>query len=363
MRRLLPIVALVLASGALTGCDEEKPAVSAKPGSNAASREEAAPERRRSGKDLVAYAPATDFTGAAPEDAAGGASAMFDGTRLRDGVSSAGYVPAYGAAGGRGKQIRYTAPASARASDLRGAQPPLPDDYDYSRSGATPGSAREAGQTLLGFAKFQLEQKFATVAPIMSRLGWRAAPRRGSNQNHDPYRVTVHHTQGKQAMTEAETAAAVKGIQHYHMVGRGREGKDNFEDIGYHFLVAGDGRVVEGRRAEYLGAHAGGANDGNIGVAMMGDFNKVRPTDAQIESLTRLVTFLSIKYKKDPSAKGFLEPHMHYTNTDCPGEHLMAILDSLRRKIDRENETILAGGEAGKSSDFTPLAVIGDPKA
>ncbi len=362
MRRLLPIVALVLASGALTGCNEDKKAVSSNPGSAPAPREERAPRRNYSGKDLVAYAPATDFSGAAPEDAANGASAMFDGTRMRDAVGAAGFVPAAGATG-RGKRLPFTAAASERITDLRGAVPPLPDDYDYSRSGATPGSAKEAGQTLLGFASFQIEQKFPTVAPIMSRLGWRAAPRRGSNTPHSPRRVTVHHTQGKQAMTEAETAQAVKNIQHYHMVGRAREGKEAFDDIGYHFLVAGDGRVIEGRRAEYLGAHAGGANNDNIGVAMMGDFNKVRPTNAQIESLTRLVTFLSVKYKKDPNAKGFLEAHQHYTNTDCPGTHLMAMLDSLRRKIDKENEIIVGGGIAGGYADFTPLAVVGNPKA
>ena len=205
----------------------------------------------------------------------------------------------------------------------------------------------------MGFAKFQLEQKFPTVAPIMSRLGWRAAPRVGSNQRQNPYRVTVHHTQGHRAMNESEAASDVKGTQHYHMVGRAREGKEAFSDIGYHFLDAGDGRVIEGRHAEYLGAHAGGANDGNIGIAMMGDFNKLKPTDAQIESLTRLVTFLSLKYKKDPAAKGFLEPHQHYTNTDCPGKYMMAILDSLRRVIDREHDQIAGGSGA----EFIPLAV------
>lgn len=361
MRRLLPLVALVLAAGALTGCEEKKgQAVSASSSRPAAPSEDASPARRLSGKNLMAYAPATDFVGAAPEDAAHGASAMFDGTRLRDGLGAAGYVPAGYAPGSaqaarRGKRLPYTADASARITDLGGAVPPLPDDYDYSRSGATPGTAKDAGQTLLGFASFQLAQKFPTVAPIMSRLGWRAAPRRGSNSSHTPYRVTVHHTQGKQPMNEAETALAVKGIQHYHMVGRAREGKEAFDDIGYHFLIAGDGRVVEGRRSEYVGAHAGGANDGNIGAAMMGDFNKVQPTAAQLESLTRLVTYLSIKYKKDPDAKGFLEAHNHYTNTDCPGRHLMSRLEALRRVIDKENEIIVGGGSVG---DFTPLAVI-----
>jgi N-acetylmuramoyl-L-alanine amidase len=361
MRRLLPIVVLVLAAHTLSGCDQDQSSVSANKGGAQASREEAAPSRRGPGKDLVSYAPATDFTGASPEDASGKASAMFDGSRTRDAVSANGYVPGSAPGGRTGKRFAYTSAASERITDLHGAVPPLPDDYDYSRSGATPGSAREAGQTLLGFASFQIAQKFPTVAPIMSRLGWRAAPRVGANESHSPYRVTVHHTQGSRPMGEAETAAEVKNIQHYHMVGRGREGKDNFHDIGYHFLIAGDGRVVEGRRAEYLGAHAGGANEGNIGVAMMGDFNKVQPNTAQIESLTRLVTYLSVKYRKDPNAKGFLEAHQHYTSTDCPGKNLMAMLGSLRSKIDHENEIIVAGGSVGSVAEFTPLAVIGSP--
>jgi len=366
LMRLLQIALLVLAP-ALSGCEKEGKSKPEKTGGAPSAGAETAPATAAakiySGKSLLGYAPATDFTGASAEDASRQASEMFDGAISRDAVSSGGYVPGAALTGGRGKPLPYTGAASERISDLGGVVPPLPDDYDYSKSDATPGSVREAGQTLLGFAKFQLEQKFATVAPVMSRLGWRAGPRRGPNKAHTPYRVTVHHTMGKHTMSETDTAAAVKGTQHYHMVGRGKEGKDNFSDIGYHFLVAGDGRVVEGRRAEYVGAHAGGANTGNIGIAMMGDFNKIKPTDAQIESLTRLVTFLSIKYKKDPEAKGFLEPHQHYTNTDCPGKNLLSILDALRHKIDHEKEVIMAGDLLGTSGEFKPLAVIDVPTA
>ena len=39
-----------------------------------------------------------------------------------------------------------------------------------------------------------------------------------------------------QPVGEAATAAEVKNIQSYHMHGRTRDGKDNFSDIGYHFL-------------------------------------------------------------------------------------------------------------------------------
>jgi hypothetical protein len=361
MRRQIAFIALLLAVAAASGCDEE----SKTPPVKAASRdaEAPAPARVPVGKDFLAYAPATDFSGASPEDAASRAASFFDGSRMRDAVSANGGAPASVAAGG--KRLLYTAPAGPRTGAGAGAGGlvPLPDDYDYSRSGATPGSAREAGRTLLEFASFQLAQRFPTIAPIMSRLGWNAGKRRGTNSAHTPYRVTVHHTDGVLPMTEAATAEAVREIQRYHMVGRGRQGKDNFSDIGYHFLIAGDGRVIEGRHAEFIGAHAGGANTGNIGIAMMGNFNKQKPTDAQIESLTRLVTFLAIKYKKEPDAKGFLEPHQHYTDTDCPGKNMMSILDALRRKIDHEKDVIMAGGAAGGPDDFTPVSVVQPPSA
>ncbi|MBI4061224.1 MAG: N-acetylmuramoyl-L-alanine amidase [Elusimicrobia bacterium] len=357
------VFAVLLFAAVFSGCDDDEPAPPVKAGGDAAAREASAP--RAPGRDLRAYAPATDFSGASAEDAAARAGALFDGARAHDAVPADAPSSGPDSDGRRGKRLPYTAAESERISDLRGAAvPPAPENgLGDPPSAALPDVARAAGRTLLDFAAFQLEQKFPAAAPIMSRLGWRAAPRRGANQEHAPYRVTVHHTQGPRPMNEAQTAAAVRAIQRHHMVGRGREGKGAFEDIGYHFLIAGDGRVVEGRRAEYLGAHAGGANQGNIGVAMMGDFTKIRPTREQSESLVRLVTFLAVKYKKDSAAADFLEGHQHYNKTECPGRNLMAILESLRRKMAEGRGVILAGGKVGGDSGFTPLAVLGAAKA
>ena len=61
--------------------------------------------------------------------------------------------------------------------------------------------------------------------------------------------------------------ARIRSIQAYHMDTRG------WCDIGYHFLVAGDGQVFEGRPYALLGAHTGGQNSGNIGVSFIGCFH------------------------------------------------------------------------------------------
>jgi hypothetical protein len=113
--------------------------------------------------------------------------------------------------------------------------------------------------------------------------------------------------------------------------------------------------VAEGRPADTLGAHAGGANQDNIGISMMGDFNRQKPTAAQEESLTRLVSFLAIKYGQNPARQGFLEPHRHYDQTDCPGKNMMAILASLRLRINHRTEELQARlGGAGKD-EFVPV--------
>lgn len=55
-------------------------------------------------------------------------------------------------------------------------------------------------------------------------------------------RIIIHHTAGKLARTAAEGEAYMRSVHNYHgkTLGRG--------DIGYHFLIDGEGNIYEGRR-------------------------------------------------------------------------------------------------------------------
>jgi hypothetical protein len=360
MKRTTAILAAAVF--ALSACDEQKEGGSVRgqaPGESSA----ASSRRSRSGKPLPGvFASDPAYLGAATDASGGGASEFFDGARSRSGAG--GLIPAsYAASVGSGaRRIAYTA-FSDRPSPGQTGAPPLPTDYEYPAGVSGGGVQDGGGRTLVDFVRFQVESRLPSITPVLSRAGWGPRATRGMSSDPDKNRVTVHHTQGPRPMSDAETAQIARNIQHYHMVGRAREGKEPFADIGYHFLIAGHGMVVEGRRAELLGAHAGGrANDRNLGIAMMGDFNKMQPTPAQIESLTRLITFLSIKYDQDPgkvvAKRGrrldeFIEPHNHYNSTDCPGRHMLAIIDSLRATVSQEKGTIVTRG------GFTPLAVVG----
>ncbi len=290
---------------------------------------------------------------------------LFDGQILRGGGLS---LPGGGDAVYAGnyrpsaRRAAYTGLKPYAPNDLATSAPPPPLPAASQYPSADQSAARGAGAVLAAFDAFQ-HKMFSTFAPIISRAGWRARARLGRAEEMTPTHVTVHHTEGPQTMTEAATMKAVRAIQYYHMRGRAAEGKDTWDDIGYHFLIDGAGRVVEGRPAETVGAHARGANENNIGVAVMGNFDKIRPTGAQVESLTRLVSFLAVKYRQDPARQGFLEGHQHYDPTSCPGRNMMAIMGSLRLKVDGETATLLAKLRGARPDQFIAVAAAATPGA
>lgn len=65
-------------------------------------------------------------------------------------------------------------------------------------------------------------------------------------------------------------------MQTYHMESKA------WDDIGYNFLVGGDGDVYEGRGWDKQGAHTKGYNSGSIGIAYIGTFNKKLPSERQL---------------------------------------------------------------------------------
>lgn len=44
----------------------------------------------------------------------------------------------------------------------------------------------------------------------------------------------------------------------------------DFDDVGYHWVIQPDGLLEVGRPEDIRGAHVGGANTGNVGIAMAG---------------------------------------------------------------------------------------------
>lgn len=104
--------------------------------------------------------------------------------------------------------------------------------------------------------------------------------------------VVIHHT--------ASPDVSVETIRKWHI-------ERGFKDIGYHYVIRADGTREKGR--EGIGAHAKGWNH-YIGIALTGDFEKHKPTEAQYKALAKLIVEL------DPDD---IKLHKEVGNTACPG--------------------------------------------
>lgn len=70
----------------------------------------------------------------------------------------------------------------------------------------------------------------------------------------------------------------------------------NWSDIGYNFLVGGDGNAYEGRGWSKEGAHTFGYNSRSIGISFIGTFNSDQPPERQITAAKQLIS-LGVKSK------------------------------------------------------------------
>uniref|UniRef100_A0A1B0GQR6 Peptidoglycan recognition protein family domain-containing protein n=1 Tax=Phlebotomus papatasi TaxID=29031 RepID=A0A1B0GQR6_PHLPP len=78
--------------------------------------------------------------------------------------------------------------------------------------------------------------------------------------------VIVHHTVSNPCNMERKCIPLVKNIQDYHM------NELKLDDIGYNFLIGGDGSIYEGVGWHRRGSHTYGYNSRSIGIAFIGNY-------------------------------------------------------------------------------------------
>lgn len=120
---------------------------------------------------------------------------------------------------------------------------------------------------------------------IVTRNEWLAQPPR---EKLDDLKLPVHkviiaHTATEECTTQSACIYRVRFIQDRHI------GAENFGDIGYNFLIGGDGNVYEGRGWLKVGAFLRGQNSKSEGIAFIGDYRHISPTKAQMEMLDALL--------------------------------------------------------------------------
>ncbi|XP_063910254.1 peptidoglycan-recognition protein SC2-like isoform X2 [Zophobas morio] len=120
---------------------------------------------------------------------------------------------------------------------------------------------------------------------LVSRLEWAAQPPvEPATPLHTsvPY-VIIHHTQTENCSSQAQCVLQVRFIQTYHIESRG------WWDIGYNFLVGGNGEAYDGRGWKSEGAHTSGYNAQSIGIAFIGTFDRYKPPERQIRACKLLI--------------------------------------------------------------------------
>jgi len=137
-------------------------------------------------------------------------------------------------------------------------------------------------------------------------------------------RLTIHHEGWTPVwFSDArQTGERIEQVRRIHVRDRG------WGDIGYHYIIDRAGRVWQGRDPRFQGAHVGGANEHNLGVMLLGNFDRQRPSDAQFDTMVRTVHALTRQYGIDARQ---VYTHQELRPTACPGKALQPRVDSVRQ--------------------------------
>lgn len=156
---------------------------------------------------------------------------------------------------------------------------------------------------------------------LVTRKEW-GAHEAGSCEKASVFkRITVHHTTDNDKFVKTD-------IEFLRLVQKHHQNTNKWADIGYHFLIGQNGILYEGRNLKYTGAHVRGKNAGNIGIALLGDYNVHELKPKQLETLEKLIDALRERYD---IPKRMVFGHGELGETKCPGKHTLEFLSNYRQ--------------------------------
>lgn len=161
-------------------------------------------------------------------------------------------------------------------------------------------------------------------------------------------RIVLHHT-AESMESAANDEEVLRAIYRYHTLSR------QWGDIGYHYIVGQRGNIYEGRAwGDYVVAsHVQYNNMGTIGIATMGNFQKMVLNRDQQNGLEEAIMFVAKKYGITLSDKA---PWVHLCNTatcsplqiftgsallghrdigstSCPGDNIHSLIPDLINRL------------------------------
>jgi len=133
--------------------------------------------------------------------------------------------------------------------------------------------------------------------------------------NH-PFSI-IHHT----ATSLEEYKGKINYLDRFHK-------KRGFLLIGYHFIIAPDGKIFEGRKIGEEGAHTKGYNF-SIGISLIGNFEIEEIEKKELSSLLNILEFLYRNFH----IKKFSFHFLLGKNTVCGKKIFEKIIKNKKKKI------------------------------
>jgi len=174
--------------------------------------------------------------------------------------------------------------------------------------------------------------------------------------------IVLHHS-----LVRYDGRPQVKGFNNTHK-DRGFPKSSLGYYVGYHYVVEGDGSVVQTRKDEEIGAHCKEAwkNYNSIGICLSGNFDIDDPTQEQIESLSKLLHDLQ---KKHGIENKNVRLHRDYaTYKSCPGTRIpndiLFYIENHRKKAEVSEwakKSVEKAIEHGIAKEWnTPQEIVGN---
>lgn len=170
---------------------------------------------------------------------------------------------------------------------------------------------------------------------VLRRSEWGAQKAVLPMEQHTPKYITVHHTATAQ-LPERPLAKKLRDLQAFSIgqdtLASGQV-KEAWPDVPYHFYIASDGQIAEGRELKYRGSSNTSYDlRGHVLIVLEGNFQQEEVPPTQYESLEKLSLALARRWN---IASNQISGHKDQASTACPGEALYELLPKLRNTVDK----------------------------
>jgi|GEM_PF-3039726 len=175
---------------------------------------------------------------------------------------------------------------------------PAPISVAVAASTAVPPTAQPAtAETRADPTRTAVPSTSASVSrpAILSRANWDARSAASGLRPHTPVRIVLTHEEGQICCDGEDPRRRIRANQNVHM-------DKGWPDIAFHFIIASDGSIFEGRdpqyeiNSSYAAINPGYEINGTIVIGVLGNYNQQSPTDASLNAISELMAWISQEY-------------------------------------------------------------------